>query len=177
MIYTWFMVDIIGRRKCFLSGLILQLAAHVYMAIYMGVAASGENRAASNAAIASIFIYAVGWSIGLCTIPYLYGTEIFPTRIRNFAYAVCMALHWFFQFAVVRVTPNMFVSLHTWGAYVFWAAICLVGIVVLGLWAPETKRVPMERMGELFDGPWYTRWRAKLSPQSSEEILVLPKDT
>lgn len=73
-----------------------------------------------------------------------------------------MALHWFFQFAVVRVTPNMFVSLDVWGAYVFWALICGIGIVVLGLWAPETKGVPMERMGELFTGHWWMGWRAKL---------------
>lgn len=101
-------------------------------------------------------------SIGLCTVQYLYGTEVFPTRIRSVSYATSMALHWFFQFAVVRVTPNMFVSLDVWGAYVFWALICGIGIVVLGLWAPETKGVPMERMGELFTGHWWMGWRAKL---------------
>jgi hypothetical protein len=43
--------------------------------------------------------------------------------------------------------------------------------VILGLWAPETKGVPMERMGELFQGHWWMGWRAKLGPQSidSEE--------
>jgi magnesium-transporting ATPase (P-type) len=128
---------------------------------------SSTNRSASDAAIASVFIYAVGWSIGLCTIPYLYGTEIFPTRIRNVNYAISMSLHWFFQFAVVRVTPNMFVSLDVWGAYLFWAIICFSGLVILGIWMPETKGVPMERMGDLFEGPWYLRWRAKPRPVSS----------
>ena len=56
----------------------------------------------------------------------------------------------------------MFVSLNVWGAYIFWALICGFGIVVLGLWAPETKGVPMERMGELFDGHWWMGWKAKL---------------
>jgi Sugar (and other) transporter len=160
MAFTWGLIDMIGRRRCFLSGLTLQLASHVYMAVYMAVPSIWSHGSASNAAIASIFIYAVGWSIGLCTIPYLYGTEVFSTRHRSVAYAVSMALHWFYQFAVVRVTPNMFVSLDVWGAYVFWACICVLGIVILGLWAPETKAVPMERMEELFDGPWYRGWRA-----------------
>lgn len=112
----------------------------------MGVWVSHEHadKRASEAAIASVFIYAIGWSIGLCTVQYLYGTEIFPTRIRSVCYAFNMSLHWLFQFAVVRVTPNMFVSLHIWGTYVFYAAFCAVGLVVLGLWAPETKGVPME---------------------------------
>ncbi|KAJ5154811.1 Major facilitator superfamily domain general substrate transporter [Penicillium coprophilum] len=162
MAFTWGLIDILGRRRCTLAGLSLQLGAHIYMAIYMGLGpGSADNRNASNAAIASVFVYAVGWSIGLCTVPYLYGTEIFPTRIRNLSYAISMGLHWFFQFAVVRVTPNMFVSLDVWGAYLFWALICFSGLIILGICMPETKGVPIERMGDLFDGPWYLRWRAK----------------
>ena len=166
MVFAWGLIDKIGRRRCFLAGLGLQLAAHIYMAVYMSLQPGvASNKSASDAAIASVFIYAAGWSIGLCTIQYLYGTEVFPTRIRSVSYASSMALHWFFQFAVVRVTPNMFVSLDVWGAYVFWALICGSGFVILGLWAPETKGVPMERMGELFQGHWWMGWKAKLEPQ------------
>ncbi|CAI7607315.1 unnamed protein product [Penicillium glandicola] len=162
MAFTWGLIDFLGRRRCTLAGLSLQLCAHVYTAIYMGLRpGSATNKNASNAAVASVFVYAVGWSIGLCTVPYLYGTEIFPTRIRNVSYAISMVLHWLFQFAVVRVTPNMFVSLDVWGAYLFWALICFSGLVILGIWMPETKGVPIERMGDLFDGPWYLRWRAR----------------
>ena len=174
MAFTWGLIDFLGRRYCVLLGLTLQLAAHVYLACYMGVLRPSDdtelvNKPASNTAIAAVFIYAIGWSIGLCTVPYLYGTEIFPTRIRNVSYAVSMSLHWFFQFAVVRVTPNMFVSLHDWGAYMFWAIICFVGLVVLGIWMPETKGVDIELMGELFEGPWYLRWRARVRPKNGEQ--------
>lgn len=173
MAFTWGLIDYLGRRRCTLLGLSLQMAAHIYLACYMGLlrptGTNPINKPASDAAIASIFIYAVGWSIGLCTIPYLYGTEIFPTRIRNICYAVSMSLHWFFQFAVVRVTPNMFVSLHDWGAYLFWALVCFVGLIVLGVWMPETKGVDIERMGELFEGPWYLRWRARVKPEEKAE--------
>lgn len=173
MAFTWGLIDYLGRRRCTLLGVSLQMAAHIYLACYMGVlrptGTEPINKPASDAAIASIFVYAVGWSVGLCTIPYLYGTEIFPTRIRNICYAVSMSLHWFFQFAVVRVTPNMFVSLHDWGAYLFWALICFVGLIVLGVWMPETKGVDIERMGELFEGPWYLRWRASVKPEEKAE--------
>ncbi|EAW07228.1 putative MFS quinate transporter [Aspergillus clavatus NRRL 1] len=170
MAFTWGLIDFFGRRRCALAGLSLQLAAHIYMGAYMGLQpGSRGNRSASDAAIASVFVYAVGWSIGLCTIPYLYGTEIFPTRIRNVSYALSMSLHWFFQFAIVRVTPNMFVSLDVWGAYLFWAIVCFAGLVILGIWMPETKGVPIENMGDLFEGPWYLRWRAKPKPRLEPE--------
>ncbi|KAH7094719.1 general substrate transporter [Paraphoma chrysanthemicola] len=161
MIFAWGLIDRIGRRRCFLAGLTLQGATHIYMAIYFGAMGAG-NRHASDAAIASVFVYATGWSIGLCTIPYIYGAEIFPTKNRSFAYATTMSLHWFCQFAVVRVTPVMLAALDKWGAYLFWAIICAVGIVVLGLWAPETKGVPLECMSQLFEPPWYKCWRSKL---------------
>ena len=144
-----------------LTGLFLQCITHIYMAIYMAVWKGSSNKSASDAAIASVFIYAAGWSIGLCTVQYLYSTEIYPTRIRSVCYATNMSLHWFFQFAVVRVTPNMFVSLDIYGAYIFWAMVCAFGFVILGLWAPETKGIPMEQMEELFSGRWWMGWRAR----------------
>ncbi|KAJ5392399.1 hypothetical protein N7509_007889 [Penicillium cosmopolitanum] len=162
MVFTWGLVDKIGRRRCMLTGIGLQCITHIYMSIYMSVFQDGGNKPASDAAIASVFIYAVGWSIGLCTVQYLYGTEIYPTRIRSVCYASNMALHWFFQFAVVRVTPNMFVSLDIYGAYIFWSIVCAIGLILLGLMAPETKGIPMERMEELFAGRWWMGWKAKV---------------
>lgn len=57
----------------------------------------------------------------------------------------------------------MLAALNKWGAYLFWAIICAVGIVVLGLWAPETKGVPLECMSQLFEPPWCKCWRSKLN--------------
>ena len=87
-----------------------------------------------------------------------------------------MCIHWFYQFAVVRVTPVMLAALDKWGAYVFWSIICAVGIVVLGLWAPETKGVPMERMHELFEGSWFMCCRAKLEPRVEDGSLYEGKN-
>lgn len=62
MVFAWGLIDIIGRRRCFLAGLSCQLAAHIYMAVYMSLQpAVAGNKSASDAAIASVFIYAVGW--------------------------------------------------------------------------------------------------------------------
>ncbi|CZR69258.1 probable transporter (major facilitator superfamily) [Phialocephala subalpina] len=178
LVFTWGLVDVFGRRPCMLTGLAMQCSTHVYMSIYMSLFLHSNNKPASDTAIASVFIYAVGWSIGLCTVQYLYGTEIYPTRIRSVCYATNMALHWFFQFAVVRVTPNMFVSLNIWGAYVFWAMVCALGFILLGIWAPETKGVPMERMEELFAGKWWMGWKAKvdLTQWTREDMILEEKE-
>lgn len=173
MVFMWWLIDYFGRRRCFMTGLALQCVTHIYMAIYMALWRHTKNESASAAAIASVFVYAIGWSIGLCTVQYLYGTEILPTRVRGVCYSINMMVHWLFQFAVVRTTPQMFKNLDVWGAYVFWALVCFIGLIVLGVWAPETKGVPLERMGELFEGPWYKTWKAKIDMSRDGESLHL----
>ena len=56
----------------------------------------------------------------------------------------------------------MIANLDVYGTFVFFASICAIGLVVLGLWAPETKQIPLERMGELFENPWYSTYKARL---------------
>jgi hypothetical protein len=56
----------------------------------------------------------------------------------------------------------MFVSLDIYGAYIFWSIVCAIGLILLGLMAPETKGIPMERMEELFAGRWWMGWKAKV---------------
>ena len=179
MIFMWWLVDYFGRRKSFMTGLALQCAAHVYLAVYMGLwrHKDSRNEHASAAAIAAVFVYAVGWSIGLCTVQYLYGIEILPTRVRGVCYSFNMMVHWLFQFAVVKVTPQMFRNLDVWGAFLFWAIVCFVGLIVLGLWAPETKGVPLERMGELFEGPWYKCYKAKIDLSADPEASHTGRDS
>lgn len=171
MVFAWGLVDYIGRRPCFLTGLAFQLIAHVYLMFYNLFLAKAGNKSATDFAIFTIFLYAVGWSIGLCTVQFLYATETFPTRIRGVCYAFNLVLQWFFQFAVVRVILPLMVGLHVWGGFLFFAIVCIIGWVLLFLIAPETNHVPMEKMDELFNRPWFAGWKNNIRPG---EVLFDP---
>ena len=69
----------------------------------------------------------------------------------------------------------MIANLRTWGAFLFWAIVCAIGLVLLGIMAPETKQVPMEGMDQLFAGPWYSMWKAKYSGVVVPEVKEVPE--
>ena len=62
MVFTWGLVDYLGRRRCMLTGVMMQCGTHIYMSIYMSTFRDSGNQAASNTAIASVYVYAIGWS-------------------------------------------------------------------------------------------------------------------
>jgi len=176
MVFAWGLVDYIGRRPCFLAGLSLQLIAHAYLMFYNIFLAHNGNKNATDFAIFTVFLYAVGWSVGLCTVQFLYATEIFPTRIRGVCYAISLVVQWFFQFAVVRVILPLMAGLHVWGGFLFFALVCLIGGVLLFVMTPETNHVPMEKMDELFDQPWYLGWKGRVRLSDGDHGYVTDEE-
>ena len=72
-------VDVLGRRKSLMTGITIQIVCHSCLAGYLSFFTKGPStmpKGASYAAIAFIYIHALGWAIGLYTLPYLFGVEL-----------------------------------------------------------------------------------------------------
>ncbi|GJN90869.1 hypothetical protein Rhopal_003883-T1 [Rhodotorula paludigena] len=157
-----FLVDFVGRRRSLLLGISLQIITLVYIALYLGITtgrsaasidADGNALRASQGAIAAIFIHACGWSIGWFALPYLLTSEVFPTRIRANCVSFMMALHWAMSFGNSRATPSLLVAGNRYGAFIFFAAICIISIVFAWFCVPETAGRSLEGMDKLFAVP------------------------
>lgn len=70
--------------------------------------------------------------------PYLLTSEVFPTRIRSHCVSFMMALHWAMNFGNSRATPSLLVAGKRYGAFIFFAAICIISIVFAYFCMPET---------------------------------------
>lgn len=136
--FALLIVDFIGRRRSLLTGIILQILTLVYVGGYLGATKSftvehirGDPNVsrASTGAIVAIYLHAVAWSIGWFSIPYLIGSEIFPTRIRSFNMSIAMGFHWAFYFGCSRAMPSLLAASQKWGAFVFFVCICLMSLV------------------------------------------------
>jgi len=136
--FALFIVDFIGRRRSLLTGIVLQIATLAYVGGYLGgtkdmsVEEIEDNQnvsRASTAAIVAIFLHAVAWSIGWFSIPYLIGSEIFPTKIRSFNMSIAMGFHWAFYFGCSRAMPSLLAASEKWGAFLFFICICLMSLI------------------------------------------------
>lgn len=153
-----FFVDMLGRRKSLLAGATIQLVCQSYLAGYLNRYTSipkSVSKGASDAAIAIVYIHAFGWVIGLYTLPYLFGAELWPNRIRSFGGALSQCFHWLFYFAILKATPSMLSSMHTWGTFLFFAVWCLIAIVYAFFCVPETAGLSLEQMDYVFQRPIY----------------------
>ncbi|KAH8777441.1 general substrate transporter [Diaporthe sp. PMI_573] len=153
-----FFVDVIGRRKSLMIGITIQMLCHSYLAGYLNYFvrdADSVPTGASDAAIGVIYIHALGWAIGLYTLPYLFGAELWPNRIRSFGGALSQGFHWLFYFAITKATPALLNSMNQWGAFVFFVVWCVIALVYAFIMVPETAGRALENIDTLFEHPWY----------------------
>ena len=66
---SFFLIDALGRRKSLFIGISLQMVSHIYLGVYIKFHQAGPvPTAASHAAVAALFIHALGYAIGKCSI-------------------------------------------------------------------------------------------------------------
>lgn len=93
--------------------------------------------------------------LGLLTLPYVFGAEIWPNQIRSFGSGLTQFFHWFFAFGVSKGMPGILSDMDNWGAFIFFAGWCFIALVYVFFTVPELAGHPVERLDELFEGPWY----------------------
>ncbi|KAJ5127034.1 hypothetical protein N7448_007813 [Penicillium atrosanguineum] len=184
LIFALFIVDFIGRRRSLLTGITLQIATLVFVGGYLGgtrnmtpeyIQSTPAVARASTAAIVAIFLHAVAWSIGWFSMPYLIGSEIFPTRIRSFNMSVSMGFHWAFYFGCSRAMPSLLAASQKWGAFVFFASICLISLVYVFFAMPDTTGRSLEALDSLFQRPWYTVYKVAYPKHEGLQIELFEK--
>ncbi|KAH8645927.1 MFS quinate transporter [Tricladium varicosporioides] len=186
--FALFIVDFIGRRRSLITGILLQIATLVYVGAYLGatkdmtaahISSTPTVSRASTGAIVAIYFHAVAWSIGWFSIPYLVGAEVFPTRIRSLNMSISMAFHWAFYFGCSRAMPSLLAVTHKYGAFAFFAIICLASLVYVFLAMPDTTGRSLESLDSLFQRPWYTVYKVAYATPDEMKIEgrdMTPKD-
>ncbi|KAJ5673611.1 general substrate transporter [Penicillium longicatenatum] len=151
-------LDRIGRKRCLISGITLQLLALLYVALFLTASSSSGTKANSSdmhraeiAAIASIYVTGVGYAFGWNSIQYLINTEILPTSIRALGASILMLIHFAIRFALVKALPSMMLedALQPKGTFWFFFTVAFLGLIWAVFLLPETSRKDLKETSEM----------------------------
>jgi hypothetical protein len=162
MLYAIFLIDRVGRRKLLVVGGVGAGFAMYYLAIYSKLSNSfvqtPPRDAGANAAVAMVYIYSFFYGLSWNGIPWLFTSEVLPTRVRTAGMGFCVCIQWLFQFVVVYSLPYMVLAI-TYGTFLFFASCTVLAILFAWLFVPETKGVKLEDMDLIFgpDVPIFAR--------------------
>ncbi|KAI0666916.1 general substrate transporter [Trametes maxima] len=166
-IFVFFLVDSLGRKmSLFISGMGMGILFFIIGALLKSFppsTAEGANPSpASKAMAAMLYIYVLMYSLGWGPLPWVYVSDIFPTRTRHYGLAVASASQWLFNFVVAKVTPTLETDLG-YKLFLMFGTINIGGMAVFSLLIPETKGRSLEEMDIIFGSVQEEKRRADIA--------------
>jgi sugar porter (SP) family MFS transporter len=154
IIWLLYLIDRLGRRRLLMGGALGGSLCMWFIGAYIKVAGVNTSKGKlSSAGIAAIFFfylwtafYTPSWN----GTPWVINSEMFDSSVRPLGQASASANNWFWNFIVSRFTPQMFLTMK-YGVYFFFASLMLLSVPFVYFLIPETKSVPLEAMGRLFE--------------------------
>lgn len=108
-----------------------------------------DNKAIAGCTLIFYFLALFAFPIGLFLVPFMYASEIAPLQIRSQVAGLASAANWIFNFLIAEVTPVAFDSI-SWKYYLVYVCTNSLTVVVLYLFAPETKGRTLEDIDVIF---------------------------
>jgi len=89
--------------------------------------------------IICIVTYMLAAPMGLCSIPYMFISEFYPSEMRSLMGGLTVALSSLELFVVVKTFPNLEESIGDFGVFWLYACVCFGAIIFTLSYIPETK--------------------------------------
>ncbi|EMC95376.1 hypothetical protein BAUCODRAFT_72583 [Baudoinia panamericana UAMH 10762] len=146
-------IDQAGRKKSLMAGA-LWMSAMMFI-IGAVLATHPPNTKipgvshASIAMVVMIYLYVIGYSASWGPVPWVFVSEIFPTRLRAYGVGLAATTQWLFNFVITKITPIAVADIG-WRTFLMFAIFCLANFFFVFFFVPETKRMTLEEIDILF---------------------------
>ena len=141
-------IDKVGRRK-------LAMGGYIGMAVFALFAAAGLEYFTATPRIVVVMIGLAGFiasfAIGVGGTGWLLQGEVFPTSVRGQAAATGATVDWLANFALIEVFPVWLGAIGLDWVLVCFAGLCLMAILFVYRFVPETKGHSVEEINRIFD--------------------------
>lgn len=177
-----FLIDRIGRRNLAMYFGLGMFAGHVLSATVFVTSCSIVKTLANDSTSSAEFIhckshygvlmliftvifvsfYGLSWGVFL----WVYTSEIFPLNVRARGVSLATATHWFMG-VVVSYILELISPLGIGGVFYLFSGLCLMAVLFIYLFCPETKGVLLEDIEQQFDN-------FRLKDRALVKILMKP---
>jgi sugar porter (SP) family MFS transporter len=144
---AFWLVDRVGRRPLLLVGTVGMGAGMLLMGIFIQLRISGVF------VVAAMMLSMAFYVTSLAPLTWLIMSEIFPTRLRGRAMAVCSVFLWLANFMSTQIFPSFSAYMQsrfnsTGGIYWLFAVICVGAFLFAWRFVPETKGRSLEEISK-----------------------------
>lgn len=160
-----FLFDRLGRRNllifCGLGMVIGHYGAAtafvngctVVKTVVKNTVVSEEVNCGTNAGILILMftvVYIICFALSWGAIAWIYAAEIYPLNIRATAMSLTTASHWFMCIIMAYIL-ELIAPIGVHGVFYLFGSLCLLAVVFVYLFCPETKGILLEDIEEVFD--------------------------
>jgi len=145
-------IDKIGRRYSLLGGALWMMTMMFILGGLLHTHPPTNVNVVSPASIAMvvmIYLYVIGYSASWGPIPWVYVSEIFPTRLRSYGVGMAATTQWLFNFCITYMTPSA-INHIGWRTFLMFGIFCLANFVFVWFFIKETKGRTLEDMDIIF---------------------------
>ncbi|RAK98461.1 putative MFS monosaccharide transporter [Aspergillus ibericus CBS 121593] len=144
-------VDNIGRKKILIAGAIGMAICHFICAGLIGSyeGTFGEHKSAGWATVAFVWIFIINFAYSWGPCAWIVVSEVFPLSMRAKGVSIGGSSNWLNNFGVGLAT-SPFIAASTYGTFIFFGCVTVIGVFYVWFFVPETKGRTLEEMDELF---------------------------
>lgn len=148
----WLLVDNWGRKPILISGGISMGISLLLIALMMWL-----NMSLTPLLVALlVVIYNASFGYSWGPIGFLIPPEVYPLAVRSKGVSLSTASNWLANYIVGQLTPILQERIG-WVMYLFPASSCVISVIVVVVFYPETKGVELEDIDRLFDEYYGTK--------------------
>uniref|UniRef100_A0A060T463 ARAD1C39094p n=1 Tax=Blastobotrys adeninivorans TaxID=409370 RepID=A0A060T463_BLAAD len=147
-------IERLGRKVCLVGGGFLMGGFMVTIGALLKTHPpdSTELSSASYGMVVCIYLYVTAYCFSWGPVPWIYASEIYPNRLREYCVALCSASQWLFNFVVTEFSPYALNSMG-WGIFILFAGFNFANMLFALFFLPETTNKTLEEMDKIFGVP------------------------
>ncbi len=142
-----YIVDRVGRKP-----LLLAASAGMGLSLFALGTAFVTGSLGGPLVLLCVLAYVAFFAVAMGPVVWVVLSEIYPTRLRGTAMSVATLCLWCANFVVTQTFPRL-LELFAGKSFFVYGVLCVVALVFIARFVPETKGRPLEEVEEL----WTTR--------------------